>query len=140
MKPAVFVLVVLASFGTACSNNQSTTTPTTPTTPTPAIQTDTFTSNVTRHGATSHGFVVNTAGTVSVTLLSAGPPPATVGLGLGIPNGNGANCNLGFSVNTMGGQDAQITATVDPGLYCVDVYDVGMLTGDIAISVKIVHP
>jgi hypothetical protein len=138
MKAAVFVVLVLASLGAACSNSQSTTAPSTPTTPT--IVTDIFTSTVTVQGATSHAFVVTTAGTVSVTLLSAGPAATIVGLGLGIPNANGANCNLSFSVNTTAGAAAQITRTVEPGLYCVDVYDIGKLTADAGISVQIVHP
>jgi hypothetical protein len=137
MKAAVPVVLVLVSFCAGCSNS-TTTAPSTTTTPT--IVTDTFTSIVTVKGATSHGFMVTTQGTVSVTLLSAGSASTVVGLGIGIPNANGANCNLDFSVNTTAGATAQITTTAEPGLYCVDVYDVGKLTADVGISVQIVHP
>src|SRR4051794_23289872 len=99
MKAAVSLVLVLASLGVGCSDSQTTTTPTPPTT-TPTIYTDTFTSTVTAQGATSHGFFVKTGGTVSVTLLNAGSPSTIVGLGLGIPNANGANCNLAVSLNT----------------------------------------
>jgi hypothetical protein len=138
MKAAVFLVSVLALSGAGCSNSPTPTTPSTPTTPT--ITTETFTSTVSVQGATSHAFVVTTAGTITVTLLNAGTPSTIVGLGIGIPNANGANCNLSFSLNTTSGATAQITKTADPGLYCVDVFDVGRLTADVGISVQIVHP
>jgi hypothetical protein len=137
MKAAVLLVFVLVS-AAACGDSQSTTAPTTPTTPT--IKTDTFTSILAVRGSTSHGFIVSTAGTVSVTLLNAGPSSMKVGLGLGIPNANGASCNLNTSLTTTGGSDPQIIATTDPGTFCVDVYDVGNLTGEVGIAVKIVHP
>jgi hypothetical protein len=135
MKAAVFCVLVLASLGVGCSNSTSTTAPTTPT-----ITTDTFTSTVTVHGATSHPFMVTTAGTISVTLTAAGPRGTIVGLGLGIPNADGSNCNLDVSLSATASTTPQITSNADPGLYCIDVWDVGKLTADVGISVQIVHP
>jgi hypothetical protein len=139
MKAAAIVVFMLASVGAGCGDSESPAAPSP--SPTPTIKTETFASTVTQKGATSHGFEVTTGGTVSVTLLSAGPPASTtVGLGLGIPNANGANCNLALSLNTTAGGDAQITTDVDPGLYCVTVYDAGSLTAAVRVSVQIVHP
>src|SRR5437763_406487 len=103
MKAAAAVaIVVVSSLAAACSNNQSTTTsPTTPSTPT--VKTENFSSVLGPAGVVSHGFIVSTAGTVSVTLVATGPLSPALGLGLGIPNSNGANCNLSTALNTTPG-------------------------------------
>ena len=40
----------------------------------------------------------------------------------------------------VAGATPQITVTESPGSYCVDIYDVGNLTGASIFSITIVHP
>jgi hypothetical protein len=136
---AVLAILLFASLAAGCGGSNSTTpTPTTPSTPT--ITTETFFSALGAGGVASHGFIVSTAGTVSVTLLTTAPSGLTLGLGLGIPNANGASCNLSTALNTTQGSTAQIATSVEPGAYCVSVYDAGNLRADVTFTVQIVHP
>src|SRR6266487_3302451 len=92
-KAVVVAVLALVSF-VGCTNNPSTPSTTTPTPTTPTrTSPETFSSVVTKSGATSHAFVASKTGPYSVTLtgLSA---PGSIGLGVGIPNANGAGCNL----------------------------------------------
>lgn len=138
----LFTLAALLATGllaAKCGNDStmpSVTTPTATTSPT----TSTFASRLTVRGSASRTFTASTAGAVTVTLASAGAPSTVVGLGIGVPNGGVSRCTLSTSLNTTGGSTAQISATVDPGSYCVAIYDVGTLTDSIDFSMTIVYP
>ena len=134
----VLAAVVLASSLTlaGCDDDP----PTTPT-ETPTTTTITFTSNLAVGGASTRSFAVTRTGTVSVTLVNAGNSSTLkVGLGVGIPLGDGSGCVLSRSVETVAGTTAQLELTVDTGTYCVQIYDPGTLTAVVPFSISLVYP
>jgi hypothetical protein len=138
MKPrARFAVLLLMSFvAPACG---STSTATSPTTTVVSPATETFASTLTELGTATRSFVASKSGTVTVTLTSV-TPSVVVGLALGIANSNGTGCSLSMSKNTLPGSVPQFTTAVDAGDYCVTIYDVGNLTGQVRFSVTLVHP
>lgn len=134
----VLAAVVLASSLTlaGCDDDP----PTTPT-ETPTTTTITFASNLAVGGASTRSFAVTRTGTVSVTLVNAGNSATLrVGLGVGIPLGDGSGCVLSRSVETVAGTTAQLELTVDTGTYCVQIYDPGTLTAVVPFSISLVYP
>jgi hypothetical protein len=102
--------------------------------------TATFASTVALRGGSSHVFTVAAPGVVNVTLTSVGPPTVAVGIGLGITGGVNA-CTLTTTQVSAGGPAPLFGQAVDPGTYCVQVYDVGNLTTpSVPFSVTIDHP
>ena len=134
--------LVAALLGSGCSGNNTTAPATTTTTTTTSPATEIFTSIVSPQGTATHSFSAATAGTISVTLTTAGPPPTIVmGLGLGVPNPATSGCSLTTSVNTAAGSTPQITRAADAGMYCIAILDLGHAppTG-VSFSITIVHP
>jgi hypothetical protein len=130
---AVCAGVLLCS---ACGGSDTATTPG----PTSTAGTDTFASLVTVGGTAAHTFPVDTAGTITMTLTAA-TPSIPLGLAIGIPGEATSICSLSRSVEAAAGAAAQLTVDVDPGSYCVEVYDTGHVTDPGAsFSVTIVHP
>ena len=125
----------------ACNNGSSSTLPA----PSPAMVSDSFTGTVQPQGSQFDTFQVGAAGTVSVTLTTAGPPSTIfMGLGLGVP-ATGANgqptCSLVNSANAQAGTTPQIGAsTTTAGTLCVSIYDEGNQTGPVDFSITITHP
>lgn len=113
---------------------------TTATTSSTSRTADTFTSTVAVRGASTHVFTVASPGTVNVTLTSVGPPTVPLGFGLGITGGPNA-CTLTATQVSAGGVAPQISQPVDPGTYCVQVYDVGnLVTPSVSFSMTIDFP
>ena len=114
---------------------------TTTTTPAPITGpfTDIFTSIIYPGGFSAHSFS-SRAGTITVTLTSAGPPAVVMGLGIGVPN-FGPGCSLTTAVNVSAGSTPQITIPADAGAYCIAIFDVGntIPTGE-GFSITTVHP
>ncbi|MCR4375779.1 MAG: hypothetical protein NUW22_13110 [Acidobacteria bacterium] len=134
----VLAAVVLASSLTLAGCDDDA--PTTPT-ETPTTTTITFASNLAVGGASTRSFAVTRTGTVSVTLVNAGNSTTLkVGLGVGIPLGDGSGCVLSRSVETVAGTTAQLELTVDTGTYCVQIYDPGTLTAVVPFSISLVYP
>lgn len=130
-------LGALSLFAASCGDAATTTTPSpTPTSPT----TSTFASTLPVQGAVSREFSTTQAGTVTVTLKSAGAASTVVGLGIGVPNTGVANCALFAASRTTASATPQITAPVDAGQYCVALYDVGTLTTPVSFEIAIVYP
>ena len=128
--------LVFAAIAMAAACGDETNTATAPSTTTkPAAES--WSSTLAPGGASSHSFTVTAAGTINVTMESAG---STVGLGVGLPRVTGGGCRLGVSVNTGGGSAPQITTQADAGQYCVQVFDLGTLTDPVAFTLKIDHP
>ena len=128
------VLGFIATMGAACGDDTSTaTSPSTPTKP----GAETWSSALAPGGTSSLSFTVMAAGTINVTMTSAG---TTVGLGVGLPRVSGGGCRLGVSVNTGGGSAPQISTQADAGQYCVQVFDLGTLTDPIPFTLTIDHP
>ena len=112
-----------------------------PTLPSAEPVTETFENQLGLQGTASRSFVVSETGTVSVTLTSAGPPSdVALGIGVGIPRATGSGCSLNRSVTATAGAAPHLTVTAEPGTYCVQVFDVGKLTGDVRFSVSVLHP
>ena len=61
-------------------------------------------------------------------LTNAAGPTTVVGLGIGVPTTGIAKCALSTAIKTASGSTPQISAAVDPGQYCVTVYDLSTLT------------
>jgi hypothetical protein len=112
-----------------------------PTLPSAAPVTETFENQFGVQGAASRSFVVSETGAVSVTLTAAGPPSdVALGIGIGIPRSTGSGCSLSRSVTATAAATPHLTVTAEPGTYCVQVFDVGALTGDVRFSVSVLHP
>jgi hypothetical protein len=124
----------LAVLGAGCGlfNGNSSTSPSS-TTPT-----EIFTGTLLAQGQSLYTFTVTATGTVGVDLTSIGPSSVPVGLGLGTPSGT--TCLLASSNPTAtAGSTAQITVTENPGMYCVEIYDTGKVTGSATFSITISH-
>jgi hypothetical protein len=130
------VLAAVASFPGCGEDNVGTTSPSEPTSPT----TSHFVGRITVNGSAARVFTISSAGTVTVRLVNAGGPFTVMGLGLGVPFGGVSNCTLSTSLNTASGSAPQIVAPVDPGTYCVALYDVGELRGETDFEVTITYP
>ena len=112
-----------------------------PTLPSTAPVTETFENQFGVQGSASRSFVVSETGTVSVTLTAAGPPSdVALGIGVGIPRSTGSGCSLSRSVTATAATAPHLIVTAEPGTYCVHVFDVGALTGDVRFSVSVLHP
>ena len=128
--------VTLALATAACDDA---TTATSPTTTSPV--TETFSGQFLPGGSAARSFTAASSGTVAITLTQIGPPAdVVVGLGIGIPQSNGAGCYLAQAIQTGAAASPQITATVDAGSYCLRLYDTGRMTSQVAFSVTIVRP
>lgn len=106
--------------------------------PSPGI--DVFSSILTLQGSVSHSVNASEAGTLTATLTSASPPNLLVGLGLGIPRADAGGCYLTTAVNTLTSPAADLGTAVDPGQYCIRIYDLGTLTGNVTFTAAAAHP
>jgi hypothetical protein len=133
MPRHLLVAIAVLLCATACGgDNQGSTTPSTAASRT----TETLASNL--PGRVSRKFTVATAGVVYVTLTSVGPPSVPIGVGLGIPSGSA--CILSVAIVTEATGAPQVSASVDPGSYCAQVYNVGDVGKSLDFSVTIDHP
>lgn len=134
---ALAVLLVSAFTLAACGDDETTT----PTEPAPTTQSVTWSTSLALSGQTSRSFRTTRTGSVSITLQSlAGSTTMRAGLGVGIPLADGSGCVLSRSVETTAGATAQLELSIDPGDYCVQVYDLGELTQPVSFTVLLVYP
>jgi hypothetical protein len=133
----VLVIAALALLASGCnllSNDSSS-----PTSPS-GNTTSTFSGTVPLQQASFVAFTTAASGTVSLTLTSVSPTP-TSGIGLGIGTPSGTSCTLTTFTNSASvSTSAQITASVNAGTYCAQVYDPGNLAAATTFSVSISHP
>ena len=137
------VLTLLTSIG--CSGESPTSpTSTTTTTVTAAspIYSEEFIDTVTVTGAVFYSFTVTQYGTVNVSLTSVTGQyvPSTVSMGLGLGKPEAETCVTSSSITTQSGAGPQLSATYDPGVYCVRVSDVGNLFSPAQFAVTIAFP
>lgn len=125
-------LAIVALVTGACGSDN----PTTPSTPSTATS-ENWSSTLAPGGTSSKSFTLDKAGTITVTLTSAG---TTVGLGVGLPRTTGGGCRLGVSVNATPSTNPQINTSADAGQYCVQVFDLGTLKDPVPFALKIDHP
>ncbi len=134
-RALAFVLAVSALLVTACGDDNGTATA--PSNPS-ATTSETWSGVVAPGGQSSRSFTVNTSGTIAVTLTAAG---TTLGLGVGLPRVTGGGCRLGVTVNASPSPTPQISTQAEGGQYCVQVYDLGTITGNpVGFALKIDHP
>ena len=135
-----FSLLIPAMLASACTNPLSDLfgSPNTPSTST--ATTDTFSGTLAPNGALVFTFSVTTAGTVAVT-LTAVSPAATGPLALGVGPSSTGTCTIASSTSgaTAGG-GPQLSATENPGTYCVQVSDAGSLKSSSTVTVTVTHP
>jgi hypothetical protein len=137
------VLTLLTTSG--CSDDTPTS-PTTTDTTTPTAASPTFSeefiATVPVTGSAFYSFTVTQYGTVNVSLTSVSgqyvPSTVTIGVGLGKPEAE--TCVTTTSVSTQAGTGPQLSATYEPGVYCVKVSDVGNLFSDATFAVTIAYP
>ena len=129
-----FLLVVVMS-AAACTNPfSSLSSPSTN-----ASTTDTFSGSLGQNQSLIFTFTVTNAGSVGVTLTSVSPS-TTGALGLGVGQSTNGTCSVTNSTSSaLAGSTAQITATENPGTYCVKVSDVGNLTTTSTVTVTVAH-
>jgi hypothetical protein len=126
--------LLIAALAAGCGSDS--TTPTTPSAP--GTMSETWSGVVAPDGQTSRSFTVNQSGAITVTLTSAG---TTFGLGVGLPRVTGGGCRLAVAVNASSSTTPQISTQAEAGQYCVEVYDLGTITGDpVGFALKIDHP
>ena len=106
-------------------------------TPATTPQTESFNSLLAVGGSSARSFVVPMAGNYSITLTGA---PTAVGLSVGIPETGSAGCLPMSSLTATANSGTQFSGGIDPGTYCVRVFDVGGITAPINFSINIVHP
>ena len=112
--------------------------PTAPSNNTPS--TDTFNGSLAPSGALVFTFSVATAGNVAVT-LTAVSPATTSPLGLGVGPSSNGNCTIANSTSgAIAAGSPQLSATQNPGSYCVKVSDAGSLTTTSTVTVTVTHP
>ncbi len=112
-----------------------------PPTPPATAGTETFTGLLPVGSTASRAFTTAQAGPINVTLTSAGPPAnIAVGLGLGVPKADNSSCYVTTTVITTAGSAPQISMPVEPGSYCVRVFDPGTMTTAISFTTTAAHP
>jgi hypothetical protein len=104
--------------------------------------TETFVGRLPVGGARFYSFTLAVSGMVNVTLVSIGgqavSPDVMVSLGLGTVSGT--SCTPSSTATVSSGPTAQVTATEQPGLYCVNIADVGNLPAPADFTITIDHP
>jgi hypothetical protein len=130
------MVAMLAATGCG-SGNSATTTPS----PTATAGTETFTATMAPRGTAIHDFTASATGAVSVTLTATNPASTVVGLGIGIPGANVGGCDLTKTVQALAGTAAQLTATVESGMYCAGAFDVGTVpSSGVLVTISVAHP
>jgi hypothetical protein len=108
--------------------------------PTGTTVTETFGSFLAIGGTSAHTFTVSQGGTVAMTVTNV-TPAATVGLGIGIPAAIEGICSLSRSTDATTDTNPQLTIPIDPGTYCVQLFDDGAVPRPgVAFSMTIAHP
>ena len=103
-----------------------------------------FTGSLDKQGSSFYSFPVATAGPVNVTLVSlststSGRPPQTavMRLGFGVPAGTA--CEVTATAAASPALQAQFTRQSAAGTFCVEIRDIGNLTGTTTFVVRIAH-
>ena len=105
--------------------------------------TETFAGTLDSKGSTFYSFQVRQAGPVGLTLAAVQAPGGAalatpLGIGVGIPSGT--TCARSTSQTAPPGLAAQVTVTLNPGIYCAAVFDSGNLTSAVNFAMRVRHP
>lgn len=141
-------LVLASALAGAGCNNDNPTSPTTTDTTTPTATaaspsfSEDFVATVPVSGSVFYSFSVTQYGTVNAMLTDVAgayvPSTVTLGFGLGVPSGE--TCALTSSITTARSQSPQLSATYEPGVYCVMISDVGNLFSPASVAVTVAYP
>jgi hypothetical protein len=105
----------------------------------PTAATLTFSSAVVPGGSTARSFGVRSIGTATLLVDSFFPASVSaIGVGIGIPRADGSGCEL--TLAAVVGRGAQASQPVEPGRYCVKVFDPGTFTETLTFNTRIDHP
>ena len=120
-------------FVSACAST------TTPTTSTPSLQvSDSFSGTLAQGGSASNNFTVLNGGTITITLVSLSPQ-TTITMGLGIGTPSAATCVVNQSQENVK-VGTPLSGTLTAGTYCVELYDLGNMTGPDTYALTVMHP
>jgi hypothetical protein len=128
---AVWLLCALFAMGlsSGCSSSAG---------PDATAMTETFNGVLSAGGVATHAFNVTQAGTLDATVTSISPQSSiTVGFGVGQVATTG--CAL-ISFTESGHVGTDLSGTINPGSYCVTIYDVGNVQGSVNYTLTVVHP
>jgi len=90
-------------------------------------------------GYTARSFSATTDGTVTVFMESISPAGiGPLGVGIGITKSDGSGCNAAAVANLS--TNGTFSLAVDPGKYCVKVFDPGTLANTATFQIRITHP
>jgi hypothetical protein len=142
LLPVAFAVLAVALAGCGLKNSTATTSTTSPSTTTPT--TESFTRTLALGGNGIDGFVVSTAGSVTLSLTAVSPlSTMALGVALGTWDTTSLTCGTIIVKNdyAKSGTTA-LTGTATAGNYCVKVYDSGNVPSDWTVSytVQVVHP
>jgi hypothetical protein len=140
MTSGVRALMAALAVAVTAGCSQSPTSPTDPADGAPASPvTFTYPGVVGPGGSVSRSFVATRPGAAIITL--SGIAPATgLGVGLGIPRPDGTGCLIARSAIAADGASAEVSAAVDAGSYCAQVFAPATAADQVAFSVTLVHP
>jgi hypothetical protein len=128
---AVWLLSALFAMGLSSGCNSSAG-------PDAATMTETFNGVLSAGGASTHLFNVSQAGNLDATVTSLSPQSSiTVGFGVGQVTTGG--CAL-ISFTESGHVGSDLSGAINPGSYCVMIYDVGNVQGSVSYTLTVVHP
>jgi len=105
--------------------------------------TETFAGTLQVNGSNFYSFTVTQAGPAGLTLAAVQTPggaalSTSLGIGVGIPSGTG--CARSSSQTAPPGLAAQLTVTLNPGIYCAAVFDTGNVSSAVNFAMRIKHP
>lgn len=107
----------------------------------PVYVTETFSGTVTRNGATSHPFAINSAGGGDVTaVLRVVTPDNTAIVGMSLGTWNGTACQAIISNDRATAPTTLFGRATSAGLLCVRIYDAGLLNDQQGYEIDVTHP
>ncbi len=139
----VVLLALVAVGASACSDNTLSQLAAASTT-TPQTFTDTYTGTLSKNGAFTHIFTIQTLGAVTVTVINLSPDSTQiVGLSLGVWNGTACSTSpqTGGSATDTATTGSSITLNATAaGNLCARLYDVGFINTPVLYTMQITHP
>jgi len=133
----------LATAVAGCGGSDNSATTATPTVVT-GPQTELFEGKLDLRGSAFYSFTVLDTGTATFMLaaVTTSTTPGTstgVVLGLGVGSPLGTGCVQTQTVPAFGALQSPLVANLTPGIYCVQVSDVGNMTVPVNFAIRIVH-
>jgi len=132
------ILCAWLALAAAGCGDGGTPTSATSTAATTTAATFTFATSFTTKGSASRSFETLATGAITLT-LTATSPDLPLGIGVGIPRPDGSGCNLTRAADVSVGAAPQIMVTADPGVWCVKVYDLGVVPERVTFALDVSH-